>query len=501
MAKASLAELTRVLAARHNLSQRDTERFVSAFVDVANEALRYEKQLKIKGLGTFKVIDTKDRESVDVNSGERIVIEGRGKITFTPDTVMRDLVNKPFAQFQTVVLNDGVDFSDIDNESMTDEESHELPHTEEIERPLAPLAEVTEQPVAPLAEKIEQPVTPSVDKVKQPDDSSDQLIEERNQPEQIAQTEAPVEFVDIPETSIEQPILSITEEKQNKEADETHRAVIVDFAETPEQTMNVVEKNKKSYHRVLWTFVSLLLIAGGTLMGYFFGRNSSKNYVNSLEKEKITLLDSIARMRAQNSTSEALTAQENIRVAEAEEARLDSIREKQLAEQRVKEEARERARAEAATKARHDSLAKAYALSKAKAEKEARIRVEARMKAKQKEEAAKAAAANAAAQASKAVSVQSKKSSTTTTASSSKIAKQYDASNAQVRLGAYSIVGYDQTVTVRKGQTLASISKAFFGPGMECYVQAYNNGITEVKEGMKLKIPKLQLKKKSTTKK
>ena len=109
MAKISIQDMAQAIAARHGLSQHDAEVFVSALFDVANAGLHEEKIVKVKGLGTFKVIGVRERESVNVNTGERVVIESHGKITFTPDTVMRDLVNKPFAQFETVVLNDGVD--------------------------------------------------------------------------------------------------------------------------------------------------------------------------------------------------------------------------------------------------------------------------------------------------------------------------------------------------------------------------------------------------------
>ena len=547
MAKISLAELSRAVATKHHLSQREAERFITTFVDVANEALRYEKQLKVKGLGTFKVIDTKDRESVDVNSGERIVIEGRGKITFTPDSVMRDLVNKPFAQFQTVVLNDGVDFSDIDNATLPSEDalmsvsdtnaspasvsadteqSSAASKLEVIEQPEQVAATEDNEPSMPVSKDDEQPepapedsehAEPVLKGNERPeaalkdDKHAEPILKDNEHPElasedneQFTPVLAPVEeatqveFADVAsDATNSQPVISISESDQQADDDLTPRAALVDFAETTPKNMNVVNENKKSYRRILWTLVSLLLIVGGTVMGDIFGKNSSSDYVSTLENEKIALLDSIARIKAQYSTSEALSAQEDRIEAEAAEAREDSIREKQLAEERVKEEARERARQEAATKARHDSLAKAYAMAKAKAEQEARIRVEARMKAKQKEEAAKAAAAKTAA--AKAAQAK-KKTESTQNAAASKMAQQYASSNAQVRLGAYNIVGLDQTVTVRKGQTLASISKAFFGPGMECYVQAFNGGITAVKEGMKLKIPKLQLKKKSSKK-
>lgn len=113
-------DLVNLLAQKNGLSRKKNVQFVNELVDLINEVLKDEKLLKISGLGTFKVIDTKDRESVNVQTGDRFVIEGRNKITFTPDAAMRELVNRPFSQFETVVLNDGVDFSDIPEEPATD---------------------------------------------------------------------------------------------------------------------------------------------------------------------------------------------------------------------------------------------------------------------------------------------------------------------------------------------------------------------------------------------
>ena len=122
MAKISIQDMAQAIAARHGLSQHDAEVFVSALFDVANAGLHEEKIVKVKGLGTFKVIGVRERESVNVNTGERVVIESHGKITFTPDTVMRDLVNKPFAQFETVVLNDGVDLDEMGRVQSSDDD-------------------------------------------------------------------------------------------------------------------------------------------------------------------------------------------------------------------------------------------------------------------------------------------------------------------------------------------------------------------------------------------
>ena len=114
MSKSNISRLAKSISSKHGLTQAEAERFISKMFEVANEGLHEDKLLKIKWLGTFKVAPVKDRESVDVNTGERIVIEGRDKISFTPDNILKEIVNKPFAQFETVVVNDGVDFSDID---------------------------------------------------------------------------------------------------------------------------------------------------------------------------------------------------------------------------------------------------------------------------------------------------------------------------------------------------------------------------------------------------
>ena len=122
MSKFLISDIATILAEKHGMSIKDAEGFVSCLFDVVNDGLRYEKLVKIKGLGTFKVIDVKERASVDVNTGERIVIDGRSKITFTPDSVLKELVNKPFSQFETVVLNDGVTFDDINSSEEKDDD-------------------------------------------------------------------------------------------------------------------------------------------------------------------------------------------------------------------------------------------------------------------------------------------------------------------------------------------------------------------------------------------
>lgn len=124
MAKISITDLAGVIAKQRKLSTKDVEKFISAMFLVVDKGLDADRLVKIKGLGTFKVTSVKPRESINVNTGARVVIEGHDKVSFTPDTSMRDLINKPFAQFETVVLKDDVDFSDIEHDN-SDEEKRE----------------------------------------------------------------------------------------------------------------------------------------------------------------------------------------------------------------------------------------------------------------------------------------------------------------------------------------------------------------------------------------
>jgi nucleoid DNA-binding protein len=151
MSKITIQEFAERLAERKGMSVSDAQRFLTAMLDTINDGLKDEKIVKVKGLGTFKVIDVKQRKSVDVNTGEEIIIEGRGKITFTPDSIMKDLVNKPFSQFETVVLNEGVDFSEIDSVSDVDIESSDVEDVVENEEEKDEIVEPQVDIVPPIS--------------------------------------------------------------------------------------------------------------------------------------------------------------------------------------------------------------------------------------------------------------------------------------------------------------------------------------------------------------
>ena len=536
MAKMAISELARAIAVRHGMTQKEAERFVNTFIDVVNDGLRNEKQLKIKGLGTFKVIDTKDRESVNVNTGERILIGGRGKITFTPDTVMRELVNKPFAQFQTVVLNDGVDFSDIDatsEEIQSDAENEEVvvAGTEQPQSFAEEPQSFAEQPIRIVEDnstELEELSKPVPDELAPADDHPSPEEASSTPPHMLTPL---VDFVEN-EHSVDNDSIKAEEnpaENELKKTDDTpaaathhhhhhddhyhhhddhyhhhhdhhhhhhdhHRAAIDELTKMQQEEMDSEDNNKKSFGW-LWTLLALLLIAGGTYLGYRYGKSSVTEYVEALENEQVALLDSIARMRAHLQT-DSITDDRAFLSDSIAKAREDSL----AAEEKRKAELEERAKLLAVQQSKEaQRIAAEHAkIAEAKARQSERNRVFAESPAKTTAQPKSQMQTKATAPTQP--KAKAEPAQTQANAKALAEAKRYEAANAQVRLGAYSIVGLDKTVTVLKGQTLASISKAYFGPGMECYVQAYNNGITEVKEGMKIKIPKLQLKKKLTKK-
>lgn len=522
MAKMAISELARAIAVRHGMTQKEAERFVNTFIDVVNDGLRNEKQLKIKGLGTFKVIDTKDRESVNVNTGERILIGGRGKITFTPDTVMRELVNKPFAQFQTVVLNDGVDFSDIDatsEEIQSDAENEEVvvAGTEQPQSFAEEPQSFAEQPIRIVEDnstELEELSKPVPDELAPADDHPSPEEASSTPPHMLTPL---VDFVEN-EHSVDNDSLKAEENpagNELKKTDDTpaaathhhhhhddhhhhhhdhHRAAIDELTKMQQEEMDSEDNNKKSFGW-LWTLLALLLIAGGTYLGYRCGKSSVTEYVEALENEQVALLDSIARMRAHLQT-DSITDDRAFLSDSIAKAREDSL----AAEEKRKAELEERAKLLAVQQSKEaQRIAAEHAkIAEAKARQSERNRVFAESPAKTTAQPKSQMQTKATAPTQP--KAKAEPAQTQANAKALAEAKRYEAANAQVRLGAYSIVGLDKTVTVLKGQTLASISKAYFGPGMECYVQAYNNGITEVKEGMKIKIPKLQLKKKLTKK-
>lgn len=481
MSKFTLSTLAAKLAEKSGLSQTEAELFIRKMFDVLNQGLEADKQVKMRWLGTFKVTTVKDRESVDVNTGERIVIEGRDKISYTPDNILKEIVNKPFAQFETVVVNDGVDFDDIDKKFETPtEESEEVPSEvpSEIEVPKEEtvIAEVKapekEDPIAPEQPKPVASVEPTP--VEEPHSSAPDVIDFLDTPlsveassdvvvigeEKEEKVQPEVELKEEPqagpiveskaEPKVEQPAESSVEtsaEPTSEPEEVVEQQPEVEEEETPRHSGLVLPK-----YVVVAAVVIFLVLAGG--IGWF-----TFNYAKMAEQNNY-MMQQLAQLKENDAQRKA--AAEHKQMLDAQEARLRE-------------------------KAKQDSIRMASASEAIKmaenADETEKVDPEtenAKDKAKQNAKAKEKGSASSKTESSKSASQPS--------------SSKYD-KDARVRTGAYRIVGVAQVVKVSGRQSLQSISNRYLGPGMECYVEALN-GTTSVKTGQSIKIPKLELKKK-----
>ena len=533
-----ISDIAAAIAAKHHISQREAERFLTKMVDVMNDALRYDKQLKIKGLGTFKVSAISARESVNIHTGERIVIEGREKITFTPEAIMRDWVNKPFAQFETVVVNDGVDFDDIDRKYQNDlttednEPIDDAPEDVAVEVPIAPVLDMPEavEPEAPAA------VEPAIEVVETSDNSENsedsEYSEDSETPEESAILEEPapdelaaeaqvvplvsqVELADEEQETKNHIINNEEQEDMSDMNDETEVKVdeygypIVDREENKRLKKQLKNKTRL-VNALIAAIIALLILGAGGFM-----------YMNNIIKEKSNRIDHLVAQIKEEHHARPAMAPPHARPADVQPGRpprhaMDNDRknaeqavadhERKVKEHEIALKAEELKHQEAIKKAQEARrIEEARQAEQIKKEMERRKAEEARQAAAKAAEAAKLAAAQKAAEAAKqaaaqkaAVAKQAAAKKAADAAAAKKTAATTSTANynddPRVRTGAYVITGVSETVTVREGQTLASISKAYLGPGMECYVEAINGGIKSVQAGQKIKIPALKVK-------
>lgn len=442
MSKFSLNTLGKLLADKSGLSQVEAELFIRKMFDVCNQGLDADKQVKIKWLGTFKVQATKDRESINVNTGERFTIEGRDKLTFTPDNILKEIVNKPFAQFETVVVNDGVDFDEIDEkfgEEQTEDAPEQVIDFLDEEKTATPNPEV----VVIESEKEkedEQAKQIAIEQAKLERLKQAQLEQERIQKEKQEQER-------LEQERLEQEKLELAQQQQALKA-VVEPAVPASDESEEEEEREEEEESSNSHHivipRYLVVAVCLIVVAliGG--MGWFafnYGQMTAQR--DHLAMQLNQYHQAPAKKVPAKPAAAPLSQEQKLR----QKAMEDSIRMAKTAE---------------AVKLAENSDEESANAEKAK-QAEAKAKAEAKDKAEEK--------------------------------AASKIASsQYD-KDARVRTGAYRIIGVAQTVTVGAGQTLEQISTRYLGSGMECYVEALN-GTSTVKAGQKIKIPKLELKKK-----
>lgn len=517
MSKNSLTALAQKLAEKTGISQQDAELFIRKMFDVANEGLQADKQVKMKWLGTFKVTPVKDRESVDVNTGERIVIEGRDKISFTPDTILKEIINKPFAQFETVVVNDGVEFDEIDRKFEAEEllaENQQVDEASETSEPsdvseasedtsdatdISESSETSEtsdvidfldESEAPsVSDKVvvigeseshydaspeiitESIVEKSVQEIKaEPGEQKEVRSERENQGEPIEHSEPEPVSESVPE-SVSEPDSKLISAPVSEPVVEPAPAAS-DF-EAPEdsESYDTFESTKEGvviprYLVIVACFIIVALIGGIGWFAFNYGKMAAQRDHLALQLDNF---------HQGNKATQAPLSQEEIMRKKAIE---DSIRMAQASE------AVKMAEAEDKQVDKKDSLLAAKQQKDAEAKKQAELIKQ--NEAKKQAEAKKLAEAKKTAEAKK---QQAEKADAHASA-------KYD-QDARVRTGAYRIVGVAEVVTAREGQTIEAISKRYFGPGMECYVEALN-GSGKLKAGQKVKIPKLELKKKSS---
>lgn len=512
--KSSISILAKAISSRKGLTQAEAERFIAKMFEVANQGLQDDKQLKMKWLGTFKVTAVKDRESVDVNTGERILIEGRDKINFTPDNILKEIINKPFAQFETVVVNDGVDFSDIDEkfsqvsdgdelkdniasaetstkeassqtqlqqvsseqasseQGLSEYASSEQVLSEQVQTTVTSESQFSQKPAVEEQQKAIHPAVDSVhvfggaenkeqvsDSVELIEDSPVSTVHELHEkeaitsnqviaPEKVEETVKPIvsdeetEIESLPEDGMAHPKGDESTEEKHSISQSDKKAEVVDDADDEEDI------SEKKHHFVIPKYVVIvacflfILLAGGMAwLAFSYGKMAAQ------QDHLMSQINDFKKKEAHSAATKQASA-----VASNDNAQ-DELRQK----------------------AKEDSIRMAKASEAVKmAENAEKQKTEQEVKAEKKEDTSAKQDASL------------KKQDTETS--------RFD-NDVRVRTGAYRITGIAQTITVKPGQTLASISKLYLGPGMECYVEAVNGNMTEAKAGQKIKIPKLELKK------
>lgn len=256
MSKLNIYDLCSVLTSKNGLDDKESHRFIKAMFDVIQEGLDEDKIVKVKGLGTFKIIEVDDRESINVNTGERVLIEGHSKLTFTPDSVMKEIVNKPFSQFETVILNEGVDFPEPAVEEPAVEDIIADEPAEDKEIIVEPQIDnnVAEQSVEeePVAEKnvAEEPV------------AEEPVAEEPVAEEPVA--EEPVAEEPVAEEPVaEDSVVEFTDDNDNVQSGEENSV---------EESVFETSNNNSILRWILSGVAVLLLILGAAYGGYLYGR-------------------------------------------------------------------------------------------------------------------------------------------------------------------------------------------------------------------------------------
>lgn len=535
MSKSSLSVLAKAVASKRGLTQAEAERFIATMFEVAGDGIQEDKLLKMKWLGTFKITSVKDRESVDVNTGERILIEGRDKISFTPDNILKEIINKPFAQFETVVVNDGIDFSDIDEKfANMEREEEELQlqkeqecHDEEVvqeeqnaEQPQK--EELSQEEEQPREEEHSQEVELNEDLSQEAKKSQESLLDAELQSQEGGQKD---ELSQEANTPISEETVALSSELKNAEISED------DISETSEDNIS-----QTSDDTISKTEENGIPEEVGMLISHLKKNESEAEEIEKVEETKVkeeAEVPKAAEAHVEKTPEEAkvVVSQSNVENKKQPEydetldedeayasdhhhlvipkyvvalvsvvfvallgglcwfafiygkmqARQEQM-EMQLKAIKPQPQPKPKPKVVApvdtakSVASSDDKTDAANALANgAQANNEQTDHAQLAMKKKAKQDSIRMAQANNAVKMAEKASVY--------------------LNDPRIRTGAYRIVGVEKTVTAKSGQTLAGLSKLYLGPGMECYMQAIN-GCSEIKPGQKVKIPKLELKRK-----
>ena len=431
----NIKDLARFLVEKHGIKLADAELFIALMTEIINEGVHRERQVKIKGLGTFKLTSVSSRESIDVNTGERIVIERRDKLSFAPDNAMKELVNQPFSQFETIVVNDGVEledeYKDQVEETAPAEEKKEIVEEKAVEEVEFP----REESVKPIAVVSEMSAETMSVKEEMQEDKVQETMSETNvsEVEQIETAQETIETASDNVAKAEEETLESSPEKEDEPVVEETDSRENDI----EDTENITTANtphKSSYMKPLVVgFVALFVVLIGTICFMFMKLCQQNEQIYNFKMEVQTL--QLELLKKQYSTMKGPSKViKPVAVAEkpapAEEKKPTPVAEKPtpVTEKSTSDVERPTSVAEKSVSSKEED---AYeALNK---------------------------------------------------------------SDARVRTGAYRIVGVKQVIKVKRGQTLSSISRLYLGPGMECYIEVMNKN-KELKEGDRVKIPELKRK-------
>lgn len=535
MSKSSLSVLAKAVASKRGLTQAEAERFIATMFEVAGDGIQEDKLLKMKWLGTFKITSVKDRESVDVNTGERILIEGRDKISFTPDNILKEIINKPFAQFETVVVNDGIDFSDIDEKfANMEREEEELQlqkeqecHDEEVvqeeqnaEQPQK--EEQSQEEEQPREEEHSQEVELNENQSQEAKKSQESLLDAELQSQEGGQKDELSQEVNTP---ISEETVALSSELKNAEISED------DISETSEDNIS-----QTSDDTISKTEENGIPEEVGMLISHLKKNESEAEEIERVEEAKVkeeAEVPKAAEAHVEKTPAEANVVASQSNVEDKKQPEYDEtldedeayasdhhhlvipkyvvalvsvvfvallgglcwfafIYGKMQARQEQMEMQLKAIKPQPQPKPKPTVVApvdtaKSVASSDDKTDAENVLangaqtnneqtdHAQLAMKKKAKQDSIRMAQANNAVKMAEKASVY--------------------LNDPRIRTGAYRIVGVEKTMTAKSGQTLAGLSKLYLGPGMECYMQAIN-GCSEIKPGQKVKIPKLELKRK-----